>query len=166
MTHHVALSVVGADRLPMSGYLRAKVAQEKAIAAGPIPYTVLRATQFFEFIGAIANASTNGDTVTLTSARVQPVAADDVAATLAALAEERPANAILELGGPDRIGLDEAVRRLFATTGDPRKVVTDASASYFGATIDDGSLTTADGARLGNIRFEQWLRRSVGAGHP
>jgi uncharacterized protein YbjT (DUF2867 family) len=155
--HHVALSVVGADRLPDSGYMRAKVAQEAAIKAAPIPYTILRATQFFEFIGRIADGSTNGDIVRLSSALMQPVAADDVAAALADVAVGTPVNGTVELAGPEPLRLDELARRVLSAKQDARQVTTDAHARYFDAELDDQSLTPGDNPRIGAIRFEDWL---------
>ncbi|WP_432824509.1 SDR family oxidoreductase [Dactylosporangium sp. CA-092794] len=155
--HYVALSVVGSDRAPGSGYLRAKVAQEQLIAAGPLPWTVLRATQFFEFAPGIAASSADGDAIRLPSALIQPVAADDVAATLALLAPDQAAKGIVELGGPERIPLDEFVRRYLSATGDARIVVTDPSAPYFGARIDDTMLVTGPDAHVGQVRYTDWL---------
>src|SRR6266480_826528 len=130
--HHVALSIVGCDRLPVSGYLRAKVAQEKLIKASPIPYTIVRATQFFEFVGGIADSATDGQTVRLTSALFQPILSDDVAAALARIAVAKPLNGTVELAGPDAIPFDEVVRQYLTAHNDPRKVVTDEQARYFG----------------------------------
>ncbi|WP_437674860.1 SDR family oxidoreductase [Sorangium sp. So ce131] len=155
--HHLALSVVGADRLPESGYMRAKVAQERAIQSSSVPHTILRATQFFEFIGAIANSGAEGDTIRVTSARFQPVAAADVAATLATLAAAPPANGIVELAGPEASGLDDFVRRYLGAKKDPRRVVSDRQAPYFGALLDDASLTPGANPHLGATRLEEWL---------
>ena len=138
--HHVTLSVVGADRLPDSGYLRAKVAQEELVKAGSIPYTIVRATQFFEFIGRIADSSTDGDTVLLSPALVQPEAADDVASTLADVAVGLPLNDTVELAGPEAFPLDQLARRMLNARGDARRVVADPHARYFGAELDDRSL--------------------------
>jgi uncharacterized protein YbjT (DUF2867 family) len=160
--HHVVLSVVGADRLPDSGYMRAKVAQEQAVTAGFVPYTILRASQFFEFIGRIADSSSDGDTVTLPPVFVQPEAADDVATVLAELAVKEPVNGIFELGGPEQFRLDEIVRRVFDAKNDPRHVKTDVHASYFGTELDDHSLTPGSDARIGPTRFEDWLTQSAG----
>jgi uncharacterized protein YbjT (DUF2867 family) len=159
--HHVTLSVVGTDRLPDSGYLRAKVAQENIVKAGPIPYTIVRATQFFEFIGRIANSSTNGDTVRLPPALVQPEAADDVASTLADVAVGTPLNDTVELAGPEVFRLDELARRVLNARDDPRQVTTDVHARYFGAELDDRSLTPGDDARIAPTRFEAWLSQSA-----
>jgi uncharacterized protein YbjT (DUF2867 family) len=138
--HHVVLSIVGADREPDSGYLRAKVAQEQLVADGGVPYTVIRATQFFEFLGAIADSNTTEGTVRLPSAHLQPIAASDLAVAVADVVEGSPTNAVVEVAGPEAIGLDELVRRVLSATGDPRPVITDESVKYFGAHIDDASL--------------------------
>jgi uncharacterized protein YbjT (DUF2867 family) len=159
--HHVALSVVGTDRLPESGYLRAKVAQEDLVKAGPVPYTIVRATQFFEFIGRIADSATDGNTVRLPPALVQPEAADDVADTLADVAVGAPLNDTVELGGPETIPLDELARRLLSAHDDSRQVTTDVHARYFGAELDDQSLTPGDDARIAPTRFDDWLSQSA-----
>jgi uncharacterized protein YbjT (DUF2867 family) len=159
--HLVALSVVGADRLPDSGYLRAKFAQEARIKAGSVPYTILRATQFFEFLGAIAESAANGDTIHLPPALMQPVAAEDVAAALADIALNAPTNGTIELAGPEPRPLDELVRRYLNATYDTRPVITDARARYFGTELDDQSLTPGANPRLGSTRFEHWLRHSA-----
>ena len=159
--HHVALSVVGSDRLPASGYLRAKVAQENLIKSSNIPYTIVRATQFFEFVGAIAQVATDGQTVRLPSALMQPIASDDVAATLADVAVAEPLNATVELAGPETIRQDEFVRRFLSASGDPRQVTADTHALYFGTELDDQSLTPGDNPRLGRVRYDDWLSRSV-----
>ena len=160
--HHVALSVVGADRLPDSGYMRAKVAQERLIQGGKVPYTIVRATQFFEFLGAIAGSGADGGAVRVPDAPMQPLAADDVAAALADVAVAPPANATLELAGPEAQSIAAFVRRALAAGGDTRTVVADPQARYFGAALDARGLTP-DGAnpRIGPTRFEEWLRRSV-----
>jgi uncharacterized protein YbjT (DUF2867 family) len=159
--HHVTLSVVGTDRLPESGYFRAKLAQEEAVKAGPVPYTIVRATQFFEFIGRIADSSTEGDTVRLSPALVQPEAADDVASTLADVAVGAPLNDTVELAGPEAFRLDELARRVLKASDDPRQVTADVHARYFGAELDDRSLTPGDDARIASIRFEDWLNQSA-----
>jgi uncharacterized protein YbjT (DUF2867 family) len=159
--HHVTLSVVGTDRLPDSGYFRAKLAQENLVKAGPIPYTIVRATQFFEFIGRIADSSTDGDTIRLSPALVQPEAADDVAATLADVAVGTPLNDTVELAGPEAFGLDEFARRLLSARDDPRQVTSDVHARYFGVELDDRSLTPGDDARIAPTRFEDWLTKSA-----
>jgi uncharacterized protein YbjT (DUF2867 family) len=158
--HHVTLSVVGAERLPESGYMRAKLAQEHLVKAGPIPYTIVRATQFFEFIGRIADSGADGDTVRLSPALVQPEAADDVASTLADVAVGAPLNDTVELAGPEAFRLDDLARRFLEARGDPRRVTADAHARYFGAELDDRSLTPGDDARIAPTSFEDWLSRS------
>ena len=160
--HHVALSVVGADRLPDSGYMRAKVAQERLIMNGGVPYTIVRATQFFEFAGGIAQGATNGGTVVLPSALMQPIASDDVAAALAKIAVSQPRNGMVELAGPQPIPQDEFVRQYLVANHDSRTVVTDDHARYFGTDIDDRSLTPGDHPILGATQYQDWLRRSVG----
>ena len=159
--HHVVLSVVGADRLTGSGYLRAKIAQEKRVKAASVPYTILRATQFFEFIGRIADSSMNGASVHLAPVLVQPEAADDVAASLADVAVNAPANGIIELAGPEQFRLDELARRVLSASDDPRPVTADAHARYFGAELDDHSLTPGSNARIAPTRFEDWLSQST-----
>jgi uncharacterized protein YbjT (DUF2867 family) len=158
--HHVALSVVGADRMTDSGYMRAKVVQEKLINSGKVPYTILRATQFFEFLGAIAGA--DADTVRLSDAPMQPLAADDVAEALADVATAPPANAILEVAGPETQPMAAFVRRALAATGDMRTVVADPQARYYGAILDARGLCP-DGAypRVGPTRYEDWLSHSA-----
>ena len=155
--HHVALSVVGADRLPESGYLRAKVAQEKLIQSSGVPYTILRSTQFFEFVNAIIKAGAEGDIILMSPALVQPVASDDVSAYLADLAVAAPLNGMVEIGGPEKFPMDKLTRQVLAAQGDKRKVVADVHARYFGTTLDDRSLTAGDRARLGQMRFERWF---------
>ncbi len=155
--HHVALSIVGSERLPGNGYFRAKVAQENLIKASGIPYTILRATQFFEFVGGIAQAGAAGDEVRLSPALFQPIASDDVVAALADVTLAPPVNGTVEVAGPEAIPLDEVVRRYLRATQDTRKVVPDVHARYFGSVLDDQSLTPGGSARLGAIRFEDWL---------
>jgi uncharacterized protein YbjT (DUF2867 family) len=155
--HHVAVTIVGADRLPDSGYLRAKVAQEAEIRAGSVPYTILRATQFFEFLPQIVDAGAEDDHVRLTTGLMQFVAADDVAATVTELATGAPAGGIVELGGPEKLGLDAWARRLFAMTGDDRAVIPDPHARYYGTELHGGELTTGAGARVGRLDFDTWL---------
>jgi uncharacterized protein YbjT (DUF2867 family) len=160
--HHVTLSVVGADRLAAeSGYMRAKIAQEELVKAGPIPYTIVRATQFFEFIGRIAESGADGDTIRLSPALVQPEAADDVVSTLADVAVGAPLNDTVELAGPEAFHLDELARRVLRANDDPRPVTADAHARYFGAELDDRSLTPGDDARIAPTRFEDWLSQSA-----
>ncbi len=155
--HHVALSVVGADRLPENGYFRAKLAQENLIRASKIPYTILRATQFFEFVGGIVDSSSDGQIVRLSPALFQPVASDDVAAALADVTLGVPVNGIVELAGPEKFSLDEFGRQYLIATKDSRKVAADIHARYFGAELDDQSLTPGKNPRLGSVRFEDWL---------
>lgn len=161
VAHHVALSVVGTDRLQAMGYFRAKLAQERLIKAACMPYSIVRATQFFEFVGAIAEESTVGQTVRLSPALVQPMAADDVAAALADVTVGAPVNGTLEVAGPERIPLDELVGRFLKATRDPRVVVTDVHARYFDVELNDRTLTADDGARLGATRFQDWLSRTA-----
>jgi len=162
--HHVALSVVGSDRLPDSGYLRAKLAQEAAIKAGKTPYTILRSTQFFEFMGAIAQSGTVGDTVRLSPALFQPIFSDDVVAALAEVTVGKPVNGTVEVAGPEKISVDEAARQFLRAKKDPRSVIADVHARYFGAELNDQSLTASnDKARLGTTRFADWLRSAVAA---
>ncbi len=161
VSHHMALSIVGADRRLDSGYQRAKIAQEDAIKAGAVPYTIVRATQFFEFIGDIADANTDGDTVRVPPVLIQPVAADDVAAALAVVAVSAPVNGTVELAGPEQFRLDELVRRVLSAKGDPRRVVADSEARYFGAQLDDRSLLPADDAQIAATRFDDWLGRTT-----
>lgn len=163
--HHVALTIVGADRLPDSGYMRSKVAQEALIKAGGVPYTIVRATQFFEFVGGIADAATEGQIVRLPPAMMQPIVSDDVAAALAEVAVAKPVNGTVELAGPEPIRQDEFVRQYLLANKDSRQVTTDASARYFGTVLDDRSLTPAgDRPMLGKTRFGEWLARSLATG--
>jgi uncharacterized protein YbjT (DUF2867 family) len=159
--HHVALSVVGTDRLQSSGYFRAKKAQEDLIKASTIPYSIVRATQFFEFVGAIAQAATDGQSVRLPPAMMQPIVSDDVAAALADVAVAQPLNGTVDLAGPDPIRMDELVRRLLVASRDPRQVITDPQAGYFGTPVNDQSLTPGDRPRIGPTHFDDWLSRSV-----
>jgi len=156
--HHVAVSIVGADLLPDSGYMRAKVAQEAEIEAGGVPYTILRATQFFEFLPQIVEAGAEGDTVRLSTGLMQLVAAADVAATVAELATGTPVEGRVELGGPEAMGIDAWARRLFAATGDSRTVVSDPEALYYGTVLKGGELTAGDAARIGAIDFDGWFK--------
>jgi uncharacterized protein YbjT (DUF2867 family) len=164
VTHHIALSVVGTDRLLTSGYFRAKLAQENLIKGSGIPYTIVRATQFSEFVGGIAQSATEGNVVRLPPALMQPIVSDDVAAALADVAVAEPLNGMVELAGPEPIRMDELVRRYLTASRDARKVVTDASARYFGIEVNDRSLTPGSNPRLGTTRFDDWLRRSVPQG--
>jgi len=155
--HHVALSVVGSERLVESGYFRAKIAQEHLIRTSSIPYSIIRATQFFEFIKAIADYSTEGSTVRLPPAFIQPMAAVDVAAAVCRVALGAPVNGAIEVGGPEQFRLDELVRRRLAALEDPRDVISDAHGRYYGIQLGERSLIPADGAQLGKTRLEQWL---------
>jgi uncharacterized protein YbjT (DUF2867 family) len=157
--HHVALSVVGTDRLLASGYFRAKMAQEELIKASKIPYTIVRATQFFEFVGGIADSGTEGQTVRLPPALMQPIVSDDVAKALTDVALARPLNRTVELAGPEPIRMDELVRRYLKAKGDPRPVVTDSQARYFGTAVNDQSLTPGENPLTGPTRFDDWLKR-------
>lgn len=158
--HHVALSVVGTERLLASGYFRAKMAQENLIKAASIPYTIVRATQFFEFVGGIAQSATEGQTVRLPPALFQPMASEDVAAFVAEAAVAKPVNGVIEVAGPEPIGIDAIVRKYLRTTHDARTVITDARATYFGIAVDDQSLRPSGHPRLGQTRFEDWLKQS------
>jgi uncharacterized protein YbjT (DUF2867 family) len=158
--HHVALSVVGTDRLPDSGYLRAKLAQERLIKTSGIPYTIIRATQFFEFLGAIAAAGTDDSRVRLSTASFQPIAADDVAKAVAEAALGSPVNETIEIAGPERLPMSELVARYLQATNDPREVVSDPEARYFGTRLDEHCLVPVGHAHLGTIRLEEWLRQS------
>lgn len=161
--HHVALSVVGTDRLPDSGYLRAKLAQERLIKASGIPYTIIRATQFFEFLGGIAAAGMEGSHVRVSNASFQPIAADDVAKAVSEAALSSPVNNVIEIAGPERLPMNEMVARYLKATNDPRDVVGDPQARYFGTRLDDRSLVPAGNAQLGTIRLEDWLRKPKAA---
>jgi uncharacterized protein YbjT (DUF2867 family) len=155
--HHLAVSIVGADRLPDSGYLRAKVAQEAEIEAGRTPWSILRSTQFFEFLARIVEEGAEGDTVRLPTGLMQPIAADEVAATVAELATGAPVAGRVELGGPEALGIDAWGRRLFAATGDERTVVSDSHARYYGTELSGDELTPGDGARIAPTDFEAWF---------
>jgi uncharacterized protein YbjT (DUF2867 family) len=164
IAHHVTLSVVGADRFPDSGYLRAKVAQEDAVKAGPVPYTIVRVAQLFEFVGRIADSATDGNQVRVPPALAQPEAADDVAATLADVAVGAALNDTIELAGPEAFPLDVLVRRVLSASDDPRHVTADVHARYFGAELDDRSLIPGDDARIAPTHFEDWLNQSSKTG--
>ena len=157
--HHLALSVVGTERLSESGYLRAKMAQENLIKASGIPYTILQSTQFFEFISGIIKSASEGDVIRLSPALLQPIASDDVVAALAELAIGPPLNATVEVAGPEACPLDKIARKFLAASGDRRQVIADVHARYFGAQLNDRSLTPGDHPRLGSIRFDEWLSR-------
>ena len=158
--HHVALSIVGTDRTPDNGYFRAKVAQEKLIKASGIPYTIVRATQFLEFLGGIADSGTEGNIVRVSPGLFQPIAADDVAPIVAEVALEAPRNGIVEIAGPERAPFNEIVARYLKAVGDPREVVSDPEARYFGGRVEEHSLVPLGEARLGRIGLDEWLRRS------
>jgi uncharacterized protein YbjT (DUF2867 family) len=159
--HHIALSIVGIDRTPDNGYFRAKVAQEKLIEASGIPYTIIRSTQFLEFLGGIAASSAEGNIVRLSPGLFQPIAADDVAPMVAEVALGAPRNGIVEIAGPERAPFNEIVARYLKAVGDPREVVSDPEARYFGGRVEEHSLVPLGEARLGRIGFEDWLRRSL-----
>src|SRR5213083_875242 len=160
VAHHVALSIVGTDRTPDNGYFRAKVAQEKLIEASDIPYTIIRATQFLEFLGTIADSSANGNVVRLSPGLFQPIAADDVAAIVADVALAAPRNGVVEIAGPERAPFNKIVARYLKAVGDPRAVVSDPEARYFGGRVEERSLVPLGEARLCRIGFDEWLRRS------
>ena len=160
VTHHIALSVVGTDRLQEGGYFRAKMLQETLIKASGVPYTILRSTQFFEFVDRIAESASDGRTVRLSPALVQPILSDDVVRALADIVMAPPANDTIEVAGPERFQLDELVRHLFSAKRDRRHVITDARARYFGAELDDHSLMPDAGAHIFGTRFETWLGRA------
>jgi uncharacterized protein YbjT (DUF2867 family) len=155
--HHVIFSIVGSDRLPGSGYLRAKVAQEKLIADSPVPYSIIRSTQFYEFVDSIADAATEGDTVRVPDARIQPIAADDAARAVGRIAVGTPVNGVVEIGGPEALGFDELIRIGLSAHDDPRTVVVDPDAEYFGTKLEDTSLLPGDGAQLAETRYQDWL---------
>ena len=159
--HHIALSIVGSERLPASGYLRAKVAQENLIKASPTPYTIVRATQFFEFVGRIADEATSGQAVHLPSVLFQPIFSDDLAANLAKIAVANPLNGTIELAGPDALPFDEVVRQYLVAHHDPRKVIRDEQARYFGTTLEKRSLVPGENALLGSCHFADWLSRTA-----
>jgi uncharacterized protein YbjT (DUF2867 family) len=159
--HHVAVSVVGSDRAPDSGYLRAKVAQEKLIAGSRIPYTIVRSTQFFEFLKRIADEATDGNTVRIAPVLFQPIAAEDVAKAVARVAVSAPVNGIVEIAGPQQFRFDEFIRLGLGALRDPRVVVADPQAHYFGMELSERSLVPGADAKLGEIRFEQWLGKSA-----
>jgi uncharacterized protein YbjT (DUF2867 family) len=161
--HHVALSIVGTDRTPDNGYFRAKVAQENLIKTSGIPYTIIRSTQFLEFLGGIAASGTDGNTVRISPGLFQPIAADDVAAVVAEMALATPRNATVEIAGPERAPFNEFVARYLKSVGDPRQVVSDPEARYFGGRVEQHSLVPLGEARLGRIGFDEWLRRSQAA---
>ena len=161
--HHVALSIVGTDRTPENGYFRAKVAQEKLIETSGIPYTIVRATQFLEFLGAIAASSADGNVVRVSPGLFQPIAADDVAEIVADVALAPPRNGIVEIAGPERAPFNEILARYLKAAGDPREVVRDPAALYWGGRVEEHSLVPLGEARLGRIGFDEWFRRSRAA---
>jgi uncharacterized protein YbjT (DUF2867 family) len=158
--HHVAVSIVGTDRSPDNGYFRAKVAQEKVIESSRIPYTIIRSTQFMEFLGGIAAEGTKGNVVRISPGLFQPIAADDVAATVADVALGAPRNGIVEIAGPERAPFNEIIARYLKAIGDPRDVVSDPEARYFGGRVEERSLVPLGEARLGRIGLDEWVRRS------
>jgi uncharacterized protein YbjT (DUF2867 family) len=162
--HHVALSVVGTERLQDSGYFRAKLVQENLIKAGGVPYTIVRATQFFEFIGGIAQASTEGQTVRLSSALMQPMSADDVAAAMVDYTLGPPLNRTVEVAGPDALGIDQAVQKFLTATHDARRVMTDVKAPYYGVKVSQKTLTPDNAERLAPTHLDDWLAQSAHAG--
>jgi uncharacterized protein YbjT (DUF2867 family) len=155
--HHVALSVVGSERMSDSGYMRAKVAQEKLIRDASIPFSIIHATQFFEFVKSIADGSTDGDTVRLAHVLIQPMAADDVAAAVVEISQRPPADGVIEIAGPEEFHLDDLIRKGLAAKGDPRTVVADPEARYFGAQLEERTLVPTNAVHLGGIRFDDWL---------
>ncbi|HEY1499884.1 MAG TPA: SDR family oxidoreductase [Acidobacteriaceae bacterium] len=159
--HHVALSVVGTERMVASGYFRAKLAQENLIRASSVPYSIVRATQFYEFFGGIADFSTVDNKVRLPHVLFQPIAADDVARALGGVAAGSPVNGMVEVGGPEKFRLDEFIRRALAARSDPRQVVADPHAHYYGIEVEERTLIPEDNAKLGSIRFEDWLAQSA-----
>jgi uncharacterized protein YbjT (DUF2867 family) len=161
VTHHVALSVVGTERLPDSGYLRAKVAQEKLIKGSAIPYSIVHATQFFEFVKSIADGATVDGKVHLPHVMFQPIAAEEVSAAVAEVAAGTPLNGTIEIGGPEVFRFDDLMRHALAARNDPRAVMTDPHARYFGTELSERSLVPDDGAQLGTIRFDDWLSRQT-----
>src|SRR5215469_15697088 len=158
--HHVALSIVGTDRMPDNGYFRAKVAQENLITASGVPYTIIRSTQFLEFLGGIAGESKDGNVVRLSPGLFQPIAADDVAAIVADVALAAPRNGIVEIAGPERAPFNEIVARYLKAVGDPREVVSDPETRYWGGRVEERSLVPLGEARRGHISLDEWLRRS------
>ncbi|MET0791323.1 MAG: SDR family oxidoreductase [Polyangiaceae bacterium] len=158
--HHLALSVVGTDRLAQSGYFRAKIAQEELIRAGKIPYSIVHSTQFFEFLSGIAKSGTEGDTVRLSPAFVQPIASDDVAFALADYTVGKPLNGVVEIAGPERFRLSNLVQRFLKASNDPRQVIADVHARYFGAELNDDTLLPGAAPRVGSVSFDAWFSQS------
>lgn len=163
--HHVVLSIVGADRLPGSGYLRAKVAQEKLIKESPVPYSILRSTQFFEFAGGIAQAATIGEEVHISTGAIQPIASDDVVSALTDIVIGAPLNATTEVAGPVRMSMAEFIRYYLTATEDSRRLIPDSHAVYFGTELDDRSIVPLGNARLGKIKFEDWFKTQLVKAH-
>jgi uncharacterized protein YbjT (DUF2867 family) len=161
--HHVALSIVGTDRLPESGYLRAKVAQEKLITGSSIPFTIVRATQFFEFAVRIADEATDGEVVRLPHVLFQPMAADDVAAAVCEISQRSPADGVIEIAGPELFRFEEFIQQALTAKGDPRTVVADPNARYFGTELQERSLVPTNAVHLGEIRFNDWLAQPASA---
>ena len=161
--HHVALSIVGTDRTPENGYFRAKVAQEKLVESSGVPYTIIRSTQFMEFVGGIADAATTGNVVRVSPGAFQPIVSDDVAAFVAGVALAPPKNGIVEIAGPEKAPFNDFVARYLQAVGDPRQVVSDKEARYFGGLVDDRSLVPLGEARLGRVGFDQWCRSQARA---
>ena len=161
--HHVALSIVGAERLSESGYLRAKVAQEQLIRDGSIPYSIVHSTQFFEFVKSIADAATDGDTVRLAHVLIQPIAADDAAAAVCEISQRAPADGVIEIAGPEEFRFDEFIQQGLKAKGDPRTVIADMKARYFGARLEERSLVPTNAVHLGGIRFNDWLTQPAKA---
>jgi uncharacterized protein YbjT (DUF2867 family) len=159
--HHVALSVVGTERLSSSGYFRAKMAQEKLIERSSIPYSIVHATQFFEFVKSIVDAATDGNTVRLAPVLIQPMAAEDVASAVGMISVGSPVNGIVEVAGPQQFRLDEFIRRCLGKRGDPRQVIADPHARYFGAELSERTLVPGDDVRLAETRFDDWLNQAV-----
>ncbi len=159
--HHVALSVVGTERLSESGYFRAKIAQEELIAGASTPYSIVHATQFFEFIGSIADDATDGDTVRLAPVLIQPIAAEDVATAVGMIAVGPPVNGVVEVAGPQQFRLDELIRHALSARRDPREVIASPYAHYFGAELGERTLMPGDNVILAETRFEEWLRESA-----
>jgi uncharacterized protein YbjT (DUF2867 family) len=155
--HHVALSIVGSERIPDSGYMRAKVVQEKLIKEGPIPYSIIHSTQFFEFVKRIADEATTGNSVHLPPVLFQPIAADDVVSALGKVATSAPLNGAIEIAGPEQFRFDELIRQRLSALNDPREVIADPHARYFGAEMSEKSLVPVGDAQLGETRFEDWL---------
>jgi uncharacterized protein YbjT (DUF2867 family) len=161
VVHHVALSVVGTERLSESGYFRAKIAQEKLIRRSSIPYSIIHATQFFEFIKRIADDATDGNTVRLAPVLIQPMAAEDVSSAVGRISVGSPVNGIVEVAGPQQFRLDELIRRVLSERDDPREVITDPHARYFGAELGERTLVPSDDARLAETRFDDWLSQTA-----